>query len=282
MSTAVLNQFQSQLYERICGSKQPFAEVLQGIVDEFEGHPNLFADMLLLLGNIRTSNRQARVYFAQIADHRHKMQALLGHEVDMRVAIMDYFIHVQPKYQHPKIIELIEFEENLHLATLDTLTGLFNRNSFTKHCAAELKRSSRRAYSFALVFIDLDYFKQINDTYGHSQGDKVLLAMGQLLQQSLREEDSAYRYGGEEFVLLLPQTDLQGVRVLLSRVAEGRRAIDTGGGRILNFSAGVAMYPHDGAEINELIDVADQRMYQAKVAGRGRVHLGPEMLPLDL
>jgi diguanylate cyclase (GGDEF)-like protein len=159
-------------------------------------------------------------------------------------------------------------------AIRDSLSGLFNRRFLEETCTRELARAQREGYPVALAMFDLDLFKRINDTYGHAAGDEVIVALARLLQQHARSSDTACRFGGEEFVLLLPGVDLE---TAAARVEELRRifadlVISFGAFRLhASVSAGVAAYPAHGLTTRELIARADEALYAAKRGGRNRV-----------
>jgi diguanylate cyclase (GGDEF)-like protein len=162
-------------------------------------------------------------------------------------------------------------------SAIDTLTGLAAFRVLTDRLSNEIERSKRSLDGFAVLFIDLDHFKQVNDQYGHEAGNAVLRAVGQELRTAVRASDLAARYGGDEFVVILTRTDLDGA----NRVAEAIRAGIEGVGRRLGYpvglitaSVGVAEYdvkrPHEG----DLLVQADRALYQAKSAGRNAVARG--------
>jgi len=266
----VLTEFQEKLFESLRSSTEPFDAALSRVFSENQEHPTIFSDMLYLLGNIRASNAQAEGYFKRVDQHRRHLEAMLGYQVDIRVALMDYFINIQPKYRYPKIVELADFEESLQRAAGDSLTGLFNRASFNEICHAEVCRSERHNYNLSLAFIDIDHFKNINDTWGHQTGDSVLISMGKYLRSCLRSEDYAFRYGGEEFLLLLPQTALDGLEHTMLRLYAETSRLNSEDFSV-TFSTGTAVFPQDGTTLDELVATADRRMYRAKVDGRNRV-----------
>jgi len=157
----------------------------------------------------------------------------------------------------------------------DALTGLLRRQAFMDRFGvrmAELRRHGGRA---ALCLLDLDHFKQINDSRGHLVGDRVLAAFGRFLTARYRVEDLRCRWGGEEFVMVLLEQDLEMARALIQRGIEdfSQRAFvdDRGEPFSVAFSAGVAAWPDDGDDVTALIERADERLYQAKDAGRARV-----------
>jgi diguanylate cyclase (GGDEF)-like protein len=159
------------------------------------------------------------------------------------------------------------------LATTDALTGLPNHRAMMAALNQELERASRFGYSFAVLFLDLDHFKALNDTHGHAVGDAALREFASTVQSALRGVDILGRWGGEEFVAILPQTDaVQGLAVA-ERVRAGvaDRVFERGGGAHMTCSIGVAVYPEDGGERDTLVERADRAMYLAKHLGRNQV-----------
>jgi diguanylate cyclase (GGDEF)-like protein len=169
-------------------------------------------------------------------------------------------------------IQLVE--RNKQLAIRDGLTRLYNRRAFDEALARAVAQEDRQQGSLAVLLLDLDYFKKLNDTYGHQAGDAALRHTADTLKRHLRKGDLAARYGGEEFVVILPGTEGRGALPLAERI---RAAIEKGrliheGGRItLTASLGVAIWPRDGREPAELLGAADRALYQAKESGRNRV-----------
>jgi len=165
------------------------------------------------------------------------------------------------------------------LAQTDPLTELQNRRHMMTTLEAEFDRSSRVGSPFALLLIDLDHFKQVNDTYGHQLGDKVLQSTAWEIQAALRQYDSAARFGGEEFALLLPETTLNGANLVAERLRQGIHDIEFTGPLCelrISVSIGVAVMPHENINtISDLIRLADDALYTAKRNGRNRVESVP-------
>jgi len=164
-----------------------------------------------------------------------------------------------------------ELEEQ---AIRDSLTGLYNRRFLDETLSRELSRAERDKYSVSVVMLDLDHFKVFNDTYGHDVGDMMLKQLGKLLTSQVRAGDIACRYGGEEFVVVMPKASLSVAR---QRANDWRMKFESQilihEGEVLNatLSAGVAVYPMHGISSEEIIRKADQAMYAAKAAGRNLV-----------
>jgi diguanylate cyclase (GGDEF)-like protein len=160
-------------------------------------------------------------------------------------------------------------------AVTDDLTGLFNHRRFQKVVAQEVERARRFEQELGLVLLDIDDFKEVNDTHGHQQGDLVLREVARILRESSREIDEPARYGGEELAVALPQTDLEGAYNLAERVRTGIEALriprlDGKGVLSVSASFGVAAVPDCAEDKEALIMVADAALYRAKRAGKNR------------
>lgn len=171
-------------------------------------------------------------------------------------------------------------DEQKRLASIDSLTGLKNRRAFIEQARIEVARSSRYRTPLGLILLDVDHFKAINDGRGHAAGDRVLAALGDHLNQQLRTPDVAARWGGEEFVLLLPSTDLGGVKVVGERVRATieARVIQHESAIIpVSVSLGATAYV-PGESLEAFLDRADRAMYAAKAGGRNRVAIAEEQV----
>ena len=168
-----------------------------------------------------------------------------------------------------------QVEQISRLTIIDDLTGLYNDRHLHALLTYEMERAGRYAAPLSLVFIDLDHFKQVNDTWGHLIGSRILRETGQLIQQVIRRVDFAARYGGDEFVVILPSTSKAGALVLAEklrqRIGEHPFCGDTGTPVRVTASFGVATFPEDGIDKQQLINRADLAMYRAKDAGRNNV-----------
>lgn len=165
------------------------------------------------------------------------------------------------------------YAEMARNAATDPLTGLSNHRYFMGRLNREVQRAQRYQRSLALIFADLDHFKQINDTYGHNAGDQALLAVANCLRSNVRDTDLAARYGGEEFVVLLPETSLEQAEVLAERLRRAVSQIDLpqDDQRRLTMSLGVSAYPDIATSAQSLLATADQAMYRGKQRGRNQV-----------
>ena len=162
------------------------------------------------------------------------------------------------------------------MAHRDGLTGLYNHRYFREAFEKEIARSERHGHAISLIFIDIDHFKNYNDTHGHLAGDEVLRGLSRLIEERCRASSVVARYGGEEFVILVPETDKPGALTLGDAIRRAVEEYPFAGedgqplGR-LTLSLGVSTYPEDGTDGQTLVNHADMALYQAKRKGRNRI-----------
>lgn len=199
----------------------------------------------------------------------------LGQEVDRALASVST-PPPAPTAARPQIA-ISAFDVNVedvkalqHLASTDPLTGLANRRGGEKHIANEISRAKRERRPLSCILLDIDRFKQVNDTFGHQAGDQLLRDISSLLRRTVRAYDILVRWGGEEFLLVLPGVDLDTARMLAERVRAAVETLDTHGIGRVTISAGAAKFESD-YDFAATLRTADQRLYEAKAAGRNRV-----------
>ena len=175
---------------------------------------------------------------------------------------------------HQRNRELNEAVERIEkLAITDHLTGMFNRRFISGVLRRQKGLADRGDYRFAVAFVDLDHFKEVNDDHGHAAGDEVLKRLAEIIREEMREPDYAARYGGEEFLLVMPLSDRSRAWHLVERLRERIAAADMNdivAGLKITVSAGIADH-RPGESVETLLERADQRLYQAKETGRNRI-----------
>jgi diguanylate cyclase (GGDEF)-like protein len=175
--------------------------------------------------------------------------------------------------------QAIEFNHHFEsLTSIDALTGIYNRQFFDRQMPVEIERAMRSGSALSMLVLDLDDFKRINDELGHKKGDEALVAVAEIIRRNLRKVDLAFRYGGEEIVILLPGTpEFEAVHTAerLRRVIQAHRGFrDTRGmPREITVSVGVAVYPDTAKSADQLFMQADDAMYRAKQRGKNQVVL---------
>lgn len=187
------------------------------------------------------------------------------------------------KHLHDELelkVKELEFAQSklIQLAITDGLTELYNYRYFKEQLAQEIIRARRHNTNVSIAMIDIDYFKNYNDTHGHPAGDLVLKTIADLLRNNIRKIDVAARYGGEEFALILVETDKQAAGYVADKIKnlieqQKFNYEETQPNGKLTISMGVASFPNDAMTADDLVNMADQRLYRAKKAGRNRVVL---------
>ena len=167
----------------------------------------------------------------------------------------------------------------IDLSRTDPLTGLFNRSQLFVTLEQEVSRTRRSDRGFCLLMVDLDGLKAVNDTSGHLRGDQVLRGLGSVISGSIRTVDSAYRFGGDEFVVLLPETDIVGAFVVAEKIRLGAEDLEMSIGSQTSVSIGLVSHPEDGLNPEELMHAADRAMYQAKSLGKNQISGNPRPRP---
>ena len=211
----------------------------------------------------------------EMLQRRRELSENLGRQVALKTALMDVLASAG-LFRVPIVIEYDELKTLQLNAVTDPLTGLYNRRLFSETFEKELNRGRRYGSPLGLVVLDLHRFKEVNDKHGHPRGDEVLRAAAATLKKALRTSDSAFRIGGDEFALLLPQTDAEQALALSRRVeivfAEMLQMLQLTVG--VSMDHGVATFPQDGEQADQLIRVADERLYRLKHANHGRTANG--------
>jgi two-component system cell cycle response regulator len=167
------------------------------------------------------------------------------------------------------------FQETQRMSITDGLTGLYNTRYLYKQLDLEIARSNRYEYTFSVILFDIDNFKKLNDTYGHQAGDDVLYELACILREVSRETDIVVRYGGEEFIVILPNTYEADALNLAdrTRTAVERHVFlpDRAGGTQVTLSGGIASYPQNAIDARSLLNAADSALYHAKSSGKNIV-----------
>ncbi len=168
------------------------------------------------------------------------------------------------------VVNSLLYAEMKEQARVDKLTGLFNRRSLDEVIVAEINRHARYGGVLSLIMLDVDSLKKVNDECGHLAGDDVLRKVGDAIRSSIRSTDQAFRYGGDEFAILLPNTVLHDAGVVAERIRDHVASTLTVGGVFITASIGVATWPANGTVANDLITAADGASYRAKKSGGNR------------
>src|ERR1700733_4476437 len=260
---------------RIAGSSRPVEDsFFELLIDTLEGLDRpargLFLQRLLKsLTQLDLSETQSTDSWDRILERRRELTQLVGRPVALKTAMVDY-LATSNLLRAPILMEYEDLKKLQVNAATDPLTGLYNRRLFEEYFEKELNRARRYDLNLALIVMDLHVFKMVNDRFGHPRGDQVLQLAPSTLRHSMRTSDFAFRIGGDEFALLLPQSDAEHAATL------GRRVHANFAGVLqpqqmeipIGLDYGLAVYPQDGDQAEVLLRVADERLYQMKYSAR--------------
>jgi diguanylate cyclase (GGDEF)-like protein len=216
----------------------------------------------------------------EMLTRRRELSDHMGRQVALKTALMDVLTSAG-LFRVPIVLEYDELKILQLNAVTDPLTGLYNRRLFGEGFEKELNRARRYGLPLGLVMLDLHRFKEVNDKHGHPSGDEVLRAAATTLKKALRTSDSAFRIGGDEFAVLLPQTDAEQALALSRRIeivfTETLQALPLSVS--VSMDHGVATFPQDGEQADQLIRVADERLYRLKHANHRKLGNGAATAP---
>ncbi len=236
------------------------------------------------IAQIDLSETQSNEYWVRILQRRRELSDSLGRTISLKTAMVDVLASTN-FLRVPILMEYDEFKKLQKNAATDALTGLYNRRLFDEYCDKELNRAKRYSHQLAIVILDLHKLKEVNDRHGHLQGDQVLQLAATTLRKTLRASDFAFRIGGDEFAVLLPQTDTEQATALCRRIRSQYenevRLLKIELGVTLDF--GVAVHPQDGDQKDGLLGLADKRLYELKNAGRESAQppASPRVFPFE-
>ncbi len=237
---------------------------------------DLYPSLLYITAHLEFSRKTAKKHWKEIFRHWGQMRRHVKRKIDFRVALLDYFVDVNKQIKNPKIIEIKIFQKTQQETFIDELTQLYNYRHFMKAIDNEIVRANRYRAPLSLVIFDADDFKHYNDTNGHLTGNKALKKLAQIIKKSVRDVDIAARFGGEEFALILPETNKEGGMVISDRIRKKveRSAFIKGEKQPLKrftISGGVATLNVDASNAADLIKKADQALYRAKARGKNQI-----------
>ncbi len=227
-----------------------------------------------VLTHLELSPDKAEACWREIISHRDNLSRVVGRNLSLRTAICDYFCSIDKSLKNPIVIEIHIFEATANSSKLDSLTGLYSRGFFETSLEREIARAKRYHAELTLLFLDLDDFKSVNDTYGHLVGDTVLKQVSQIIMGEIRAEDTAARYGGEEIIVILPETGKTKALISGERIRRKVKdlAMEQDGHPLrVTLSGGLATYPIDAQASADLIRCADKALYSAKRVGKNNI-----------
>lgn len=266
---------------------QPSAEdsFLDLLVETLEGLDESVSAQFLrqffrTVAQIDLTEAQSSEYWQLILERRRELSSSPGKRISLKTVMVDVLASMN-LLRVPILMEYDELKRLRINAATDALTGLYNRRLFDETCDRELNRAKRYGHQLAVVILDLHRLKEVNDVHGHLQGDRVLQIAASTLRKTLRASDFSFRIGGDEFAVLLPQTDPEQATTLCRRVRAQYESelLPLNLGIAVTLDFGSAVYPQDGEQKNGLLSVADQRLYELKHSTRAPARVVPMEAP---
>lgn len=252
--------------------EESFLELLAETLENLDRSPRgqFLQRFFKTVAQLELTENASLELWEQILERRRQLADTVGKPISLKAAMVD----VLARSTYLRVPILMEYDDLKKLqinAATDPLTGLYNRRLFEEHFEKELNRAARYNQHLALVTLDLHQFKEVNDRYGHPQGDMFLQTAASTLRKSLRTSDYAFRIGGDEFALLLVHSDSEQANTLARRIranfGSAVQAMQASVG--LGMDYGIAVFPADGDQKDLLIRIADQRLYEMKHQQRG-------------
>jgi diguanylate cyclase (GGDEF)-like protein len=233
-----------------------------------------YSDLLYAISHHYFAPEIAKPLWEKVLTHKLLISEKLGRNVRIAVATLDYFSNITAEMSSATLISESHVSELTDLSMRDGMTGLFNHTSCYELLDLEFRRNRRHGIGVSVILLDIDDFKSVNDRGGHQEGDRILIELAAALTEEVREMDICCRFGGEEFVAILPfANDPDEACAIAERIRTRVASISSSGGRI-TVSIGVAVCDGATGTPRALIERADRALYQAKTTGKNRVVLG--------
>lgn len=230
-----------------------------------------YSDLIYTITHQHFAPEIAEVLWNKVLAHKHAISERLDRNVRITVATLDFLSNIEGELVAPTVISEGHVSRIVNLSMRDGLTGLFNHSSCYELLDLELGSHRRLGGGLSVLMLDIDDFKVVNDLDGHQEGDRILVEMARILREQTRETDICCRFGGEEFVVILPLTDDRNEAPGIAERIRARAESTNPGGRRVTVSVGLASIHHETLTSHELIERADRAMYTAKMAGKNRV-----------
>ena len=237
-----------------------------------ESNEDLYVKILFYITHQIFDIEQAKTLWGEIINHKNYLTKILKRNVEITVATLDYLTNIKDEIKNPKLIGEAFMGKIAEISSIDPLTKLYNRYYLHVKMEEEIKRFKRYNSTFSIILIDIDNFKHINDTRGHQKGDEVLVELSNIISKSLRELDICARYGGDEFIIVLPHTDIASSKEIAERIRSTVKKYYSKNLKI-TISIGLANCPISAKTKRYLIYKADNALYISKKNGKNRISI---------
>ena len=248
---------------------------IQLLLDSQTDERSCYQALALLLSDLSVPEERARTTFERLRAHQSRMARKMDRLVGIKAAAMDFLENIELALNLRDDEHALTYAQLAQMAFRDQLSNLANYRYFMRRFGEEIKRAGRYHHLLSLLMLDIDHFKEFNDTHGHLAGNRALAHLAGLLKAEARDTDLAARYGGEEFAVLLPETAKHDALALAERIRAKLEhtpvELPETGPQQFTVSLGVATYPRDAGGGEALLSSADQALYAAKAAGRNHV-----------
>jgi diguanylate cyclase (GGDEF)-like protein len=270
------NALTLDLVSALAGDRQ-LTEAENALIEELKKDRGgrFYTDLLYAVTHQFFPPAVAENLWNRLLKHKYEMSSIMKRNIRIAVAALDYLSNLTGELQSPTLIDETRMTAIIQLTLRDGLTRLFNHTTCYQRIEMELSRFERYGTIVSLMMIDIDNFKEINDLYGHVEGDRILSEMAATFLAETRDPDICCRYGGEEFVVIMPSTDIREAGMLAERL---RIKVELGmhGKSSVTVSIGVASCDRNTHTAKTLVEKADAALYEAKKTGKNRVVIGFE------
>jgi diguanylate cyclase (GGDEF)-like protein len=237
-----------------------------------EAGDDFYVKLLFFITHEVFEKQNAFKLWNEIIEHKNYLSSVLNRNVEITVATLDYLSNIKKELSKPQLIGETFIGKIAELSSVDPLTKLFNRQHLKQVLDNEFIRYKRYKIAFSIVFIDIDRFKNVNDTLGHKAGDDILISVTNSITSDLRDLDICTRYGGDEFVLVLPHTNQSKAYEIAERI---RKKVETHSYKLSNItlSMGIACCPYHANTLETLMAEADKAVYMSKDKGKNQTSM---------
>lgn len=231
---------------------------------------NFFSALLYIISHLEFPEEVAKEHWSKIIQRHKELSEKLGRNISVRTSVIDYFTYNNDILKNPVVIEIFLYDSSEMKVYVDEMTGVYNYRYFKEALWSETRRSERYNLVFSLALIDIDDLKSINAKYGDDKGNLVIKTIAKVIDLNKRAEDTVCRYGGDEFIILLPETGKAGAIAFISRIKRKLEEALSEKGLSATISVGISEFPTDSRDPAHLVELADKALYTAKLRGKNR------------